>query len=42
MANQKHTSIDPEDIVYNENPERMVHQPGFGGNRSAGWAERRG
>jgi len=29
LANQKHTSIDPEDLVYNDNPERVVHQPGL-------------
>ena len=33
LANQKHTSIDPEDLVYNENPGKEWYtSPGFGGN----------
>jgi len=33
LANQKHTSIDPEDLVYNDNPGKEWYtSPGFGGN----------
>jgi choline dehydrogenase-like flavoprotein len=33
LANQKHTSIDPEDLVHNDNPGKEWYtSPGFGGN----------